>query len=92
MIIIHKTKYIYHLIIGLGTITLVHITVNAGMNLGVMPITGIPFPFLSAAASFMITTYASIGIAQSIAVRRRRSTDAASGGYTFDEVCIMTTS
>ncbi|MCA9391334.1 MAG: rod shape-determining protein RodA [Candidatus Magasanikbacteria bacterium] len=87
-----EDEYAALLLIGLGTITLVHITVNAGMNLGVMPITGIPFPFLSAAASFMITTYASIGIAQSIAVRRRRSTDAASGGYTFDEVCIMTTS
>ncbi|HPF95318.1 MAG TPA: FtsW/RodA/SpoVE family cell cycle protein [bacterium] len=87
-----EDEYAALLLIGLGTITLVHITVNAGMNLGVMPITGIPFPFLSAAASFMITTYASIGIAQSIAVRRRRSTDAASGGYTFDEVGIMTTS
>ncbi len=83
-----EDEYAALLLVGLGTITLVHITVNAGMNLGVMPITGIPFPFLSAAASFMITTYASIGIAQSVAVRRRRSTDASAGAYQFDEVGI----
>lgn len=81
-----EDEYAALLLVGLGTITLVHITVNAGMNLGIMPITGIPFPFLSAAASFMITTYASIGIAQSVAVRRRRSTDAAAGTYLFDDV------
>lgn len=84
-----EDEYASLLLVGLGTIFLIHITVNAGMNLGIMPITGIPFPFLSAAASFMLTAFASIGIAESIAVRRRQTTEAATGAYFFDEVMIQ---
>lgn len=56
---------------GIGAVFLVHITVNAGMNLGLMPVTGIPLPFLSAASSFLITVFVAIGAAQSVAVHRR---------------------
>jgi rod shape determining protein RodA len=59
------------LLIGLGAIVLVQLMVNAGMNLGIMPITGIPLPFISAAASSLVVAYVSIGIAESVAVRRR---------------------
>lgn len=60
------------LLIGLAAIFLVHVVVNAGMNLGVMPITGIPLPFVSAAASYLAVAFLSIGLAESIAARRRR--------------------
>lgn len=59
------------LLIGLGSIFLVHMSVNAGMNLGIMPITGIPMPFLSAAASYLLVSFIAIGLAESVAVRRR---------------------
>lgn len=59
------------LIFGIGTFFLVHITVNVGMNLGVMPVTGIPLPFLSAASSYLIAAMLALGIVQSVAVRRR---------------------
>ncbi len=59
------------LLVGLSAILLVHVVVNAGMNLGVMPVTGIPLPFLSAAASYLLVAFFSIGIAQSVATRRR---------------------
>ncbi|MDO8584010.1 MAG: FtsW/RodA/SpoVE family cell cycle protein [bacterium] len=62
------------LLVGTGSIFLVHVVVNAGMNLGVMPITGIPLPFLSAAASYLLVAFFCIGIAESIAVRRRTTT------------------
>lgn len=61
------------LLIGLGAIFLVHVLVNAGMNLGIMPITGIPLPFISAAASSIVVAFCSIGVAESIALRRRKS-------------------
>ncbi len=64
------------LLMGLGGILFIHVTVNAGMNLGVMPVTGIPLPFLSAAASYMTVTFVSIGCAESIAIRRRLSAGA----------------
>lgn len=63
------------LLIGLAGILFIHVTVNAGMNLGVMPVTGIPLPFLSAAASYMTVMFVSIGCAQSVAVRRRGSSE-----------------
>ncbi|HEU0051070.1 MAG TPA: FtsW/RodA/SpoVE family cell cycle protein [Patescibacteria group bacterium] len=60
------------LLIGLAGIFLIHVIVNAGMNLGIMPITGIPLPFLSAAASYLLVAFFSIGLAESVATRRRR--------------------
>lgn len=61
------------LLVGLGAILFIHVTVNTGMNLGVMPVTGIPLPFLSAAASYMTVTFISVGCAESVAVRKRGS-------------------
>jgi rod shape determining protein RodA len=62
------------LILGIGSILFIHIAVNAGMNLGVMPVTGIPFPFLSAASSFLLAICLAFGLVESIAVRRRTYT------------------
>ncbi len=39
-----------------------HILINAGMNMGIMPVTGIPLPFASAAASSLVAGYIAIGI------------------------------
>lgn len=47
-----------------------HILVNVGMTLGVMPITGIPLPFLSYGGSFLLATFLALGIAQRVAVER----------------------
>jgi rod shape determining protein RodA len=41
------------------------------MNLGIMPVTGIPLPFVSAAPSSLIVAFITVALAQSIAVRRR---------------------
>jgi rod shape determining protein RodA len=49
-----------------------HLLVNVGMNMSIMPITGIPLPFISYGGSFTLTTLAAIGLLQSIALRRRR--------------------
>ena len=52
--------------IGLMTFIFCHILINAGMNLGVMPITGIPFPFISYGGSFMLALTLGLGLIQSI--------------------------
>lgn len=56
------------LLVSLAALLAFHLSVNAGMNLGIMPITGIPLPFISAAASSLIAAFLSISLAQSIAV------------------------
>lgn len=46
-----------------------HVIINAGMNMGLLPITGIPFPFLSYGGSFLITLSLGIGLLESIRIR-----------------------
>jgi rod shape determining protein RodA len=53
---------------------LCHTLVNVGMNMSVMPVTGIPLPFISYGGSFSLTSLAAIGLLQSIATHRRRLT------------------
>jgi len=47
-----------------------HFFVNVGMVMGIMPITGIPLPFLSYGGSALITNMAAMGILMSINSRR----------------------
>jgi rod shape determining protein RodA len=42
------------------------------MTLRLMPITGLPLPFFSAGGSNLVVSYFLLGIAQSVATRRRR--------------------
>lgn len=45
---------------------------NIGMNLGLMPATGITLPFLSYGGTSLLTNFIIMGIIQSIAIRRRK--------------------
>ena len=47
---------------GLMASWFVHVLVNVGMTLNLMPITGIPLPFFSYGGSFMLATWLSVGI------------------------------
>jgi len=49
-----------------------HIIVNIGMTIRLMPITGLPLPFFSAGGSNLVVCYFLIGVAQSVAARRKR--------------------
>jgi rod shape determining protein RodA len=58
--------------VGIAAMFMCHLLVNVGMNMSIMPITGIPLPFISYGGSFTLTTLAAIGLLQSVALRRRR--------------------
>lgn len=47
---------------GMMSCWLVHVIVNVGMTLNLMPITGIPLPFFSYGGSFMLASWLAIGI------------------------------
>lgn len=47
---------------GLASSWLVHVTVNVGMTLNLMPITGIPLPFFSYGGSFMLACWLAVGM------------------------------
>ncbi len=44
---------------------------NAGMTMGIMPITGIPLPFVSYGGTAVLVFYAAIGLTLSVGARRR---------------------
>jgi rod shape determining protein RodA len=59
------------LAVGVGTIFLFHVFVNIGMTMGIMPVTGIPLPFISYGRSSLVVSIISLGLLQSIAIRSR---------------------
>jgi rod shape determining protein RodA len=57
--------------VGVATIFLFHVLVNIGMTMGIMPVTGIPLPFISYGRSSLVVSIVSLGLLQSIAMRSR---------------------
>lgn len=47
----------------------IHVVINMGMNIGLMPVVGIAFPFLSYGGSNLLALFAGVGLVQSIHVR-----------------------
>ncbi|MBI3305173.1 rod shape-determining protein RodA [Candidatus Parcubacteria bacterium] len=54
---------------GLLVMLMVQVGVNIGMNLGLLPITGLPLPFVSYGGSSLVVLFAALGILQGIRVR-----------------------
>ncbi len=55
---------------GIASMFAIQMFVNIGMVIGIMPITGIPLPFLSYGGSSMLVSFAAIGMLESIHMRR----------------------
>ncbi|HEX4992797.1 MAG TPA: rod shape-determining protein RodA, partial [Rubrobacteraceae bacterium] len=57
--------------VGVATIFLFHVFVNVGMTMGIMPVTGIPLPFISYGRSNLVVSVLSLGLLQSIAIHAK---------------------
>jgi rod shape determining protein RodA len=58
---------------GIAVSLLFQVFVNVGMNLGIMPITGIPLPLMSYGGSSVLATFLAIGVLQSINIQAHLS-------------------
>lgn len=56
--------------VGIAAMIMFHVFVNIGMTVGIMPITGLPLPFLSQGGSFYMAMSLALGIANSIWLMR----------------------
>lgn len=57
---------------GIVSMFLFHVMENVGMNIGIMPITGIPLPFISSGGSSMLSSLAAVGILENVWARRQK--------------------
>src|SRR5262249_25888680 len=58
------------LAIGVLAMFTVHIFENIGMTMGIMPITGIPLPFMSYGGSAVIASFLAVGLVLNVHMRR----------------------
>lgn len=56
------------LALGISTLIFAHVYVNIAMSIGLVPITGLPLPFISSGRTFLITVMSGLGLIQSVAI------------------------
>ncbi len=59
-----------YICMGVAALLLSHILINVGMVAGLMPVTGIPLPFMSAGGSSIWTSFLALGLVNNVRLRR----------------------
>lgn len=62
-----------YIAIGIAGVFFFHMAENIGMTIGLMPITGIPLPFVSYGGSSMVSNFICIGLLLNISSRRQKA-------------------
>ena len=57
-----KERFAGLVLIGIGTIFLSHVFVNTAMSTGLIPVKGLPLPFISAGGSFLLSCYIMVAL------------------------------
>lgn len=60
-----------YLALGIFFMLFVQVVINIGMNLGLLPVTGIPLPLVSYGGSSLVVTLISLGLIQSIVAKQK---------------------
>lgn len=56
---------------GVFFLFFIHVFINVGMNIGLLPVTGIPLPMISAGGSSLIVSLIALGIAQNVSMQSK---------------------
>ena len=70
--LVARDRFGFLLAAGLVGMFFFHVLVNIGMTVGIMPITGIPLPFVSYGGSAILTGFASVGVLLNIYSQKDR--------------------
>lgn len=68
---VSKDRFGILIAVGVATIFLFHVFVNVGMTMGIMPVTGIPLPFISYGRSSLVVSVIALGLLQGIVARSK---------------------
>ena len=63
-----KDRFSSLVLIGIATILMSHVFVNTAMTVGLIPVKGLPFPFISAGGSFLMTSYIMTGLVMRLSI------------------------
>ena len=63
-----KDRFSSLALIGIVSILIAHVFVNTAMTVGLIPVKGLPFPFISAGGSFLMSTYLMVGLILKLSV------------------------
>jgi rod shape determining protein RodA len=66
-----KTRFAFLVTAGIASMFAFHIFVNIGMTIRIMPVTGLPLPFMSAGGTVFVAMSAALGFAHSVWIRRK---------------------
>ena len=61
------------LAIGVSTLVFAHVWINIAMSIGLVPITGLPLPFISSGRTFLVTVMSGLGLIQSVSMHGREN-------------------
>ena len=65
---------------GMCSILAFNFIENVGMNIGLLPVTGVPLPFVSQGGTAIVMNYIAIGLVMSVSIRRKRMIFNSDGG------------
>jgi rod shape determining protein RodA len=55
---------------GIAAMWAFQVFLNVGMTMGIMPITGVPLPFMSYGGSAMVANFVAVGLLMNVHMRR----------------------
>ncbi len=65
-----RSRFSFLVVTGIAGMFAFHVFVNIGMTVRVMPVTGLPLPFMSSGGTFFVVMSAALGLAHSAWIRR----------------------
>jgi rod shape determining protein RodA len=65
-----RSRFSFLVVTGIAAMLAFHVFVNIGMTVRVMPVTGLPLPFMSSGGTFFVMMSAALGLAHSAWIRR----------------------
>ena len=65
-----RSRFSYLVVTGIAAMFAFHIFVNIGMTIRLMPVTGLPLPFMSSGGTVFVAMSAALGLAHSAWIRR----------------------
>jgi len=67
----HRNRFSGLCLVGISALFFFHVLVNVGMTLGILPVTGLPLPFLSYGGSFLLSNFFVLGLALNFVLHYR---------------------